>query len=211
MPHSKNNILNTLRNASTESFAKTIQNQKEAHQQSFFPDINKPLIEQFQLEFEAVNGQFHYCQNIPDLISQMALLQKKTNTPFFCTAPEIQQLLSPNVALTNNPAEFQTMKAAVTTCNYLVARTGSIVATSKKPLARQLLVYPPIHLVIAYPHQVVPEISDAINAIIEKNPNTPPSLITTITGPSRTADIEKTLILGAHGPKQLHVFFVNQQ
>lgn len=35
-----------------------------------------------------------------------------------------------------------------------------------------------------------------------------PSMVTLITGPSRTADIEKTLVMGAHGPKELYVFLL---
>ena len=45
--------------------------------------------------------------------------------------------------------------------------------------------------------------------IREKYKTRLPSQITLITGPSRTADIEKTLVLGAHGPKELHVFILN--
>ncbi len=36
-----------------------------------------------------------------------------------------------------------------------------------------------------------------------------PSMITNVTGPSRTADIEKTLVLGAHGPRELFVFLLD--
>jgi L-lactate dehydrogenase complex protein LldG len=49
---------------------------------------------------------------------------------------------------------------------------------------------------------------DALVAMQEKYGNSLPSTISTITGPSRTADIEKTLVLGAHGPKEFIVFLV---
>jgi L-lactate dehydrogenase complex protein LldG len=38
-----------------------------------------------------------------------------------------------------------------------------------------------------------------------------PSMMTLITGPSRTADIEKTLVMGAHGPRELYVFLLEDQ
>jgi L-lactate dehydrogenase complex protein LldG len=41
-----------------------------------------------------------------------------------------------------------------------------------------------------------------------KYPTLLPSMINMITGPSRTADIEKTLVLGAHGPKELMLFLI---
>ena len=42
----------------------------------------------------------------------------------------------------------------------------------------------------------------------KKYPDNYPSMISLITGPSRTADIEKTLVMGAHGPKELYVFLI---
>ncbi len=71
---------------------------------------------------------------------------------------------------------------------------------------RQMFVYPPVHIVLARKNQLVDYLEKAYSGIIEKYKDKLPSQITIITGPSRTADIEKTLILGAHGPKELHIF-----
>jgi L-lactate dehydrogenase complex protein LldG len=49
-----------------------------------------------------------------------------------------------------------------------------------------------------------------LQAIKEKYQEQPPSLISFATGPSRTADIEKTLVTGVHGPKEVYVFLVDQ-
>ena len=65
------------------------------------------------------------------------------------------------------------------------------------------------HLVVAYASQLVPEIKDALIGMREKYNGKLPSMITQITGASRTADIEKTLVLGMHGPKEIYVFFVD--
>jgi len=48
-----------------------------------------------------------------------------------------------------------------------------------------------------------------LTAIKEKYSDGFPSQVTIITGPSRTADIEKTLVMGAHGPKELYVFMID--
>lgn len=66
-------------------------------------------------------------------------------------------------------------------------------------------VYPPQHIVIARKDQLVDYLHTAYDKIREKFPDQLPSQITLITGPSRTADIEKTLVMGAHGPRELHV------
>ena len=88
----------------------------------------------------------------------------------------------------------------------MVARTGSVLVSSASQSGRQLNVFPPIHIVLAHVSQLVNYLDEALVAIQQKYGNHLPSIISTITGPSRTADIEKTLVLGAHGPKEFVVF-----
>jgi L-lactate dehydrogenase complex protein LldG len=66
-----------------------------------------------------------------------------------------------------------------------------------------------VHIVLAYTSQLVLDLKDGFKLLKKKYGNNIPSLISTITGPSRTADIEKTLVLGAHGPKELFVFLLD--
>jgi L-lactate dehydrogenase complex protein LldG len=56
---------------------------------------------------------------------------------------------------------------------------------------------------------LVPETKDALISMREKYDGKLPSMITQISGASRTADIEKTLVMGMHGPKEIYVFFVD--
>ena len=74
---------------------------------------------------------------------------------------------------------------------------------------RRMYVFPENHIIIAKASQVVTEIKDALSGIKKRYPEKLPSQISLITGPSRTADIEKTLVLGAHGPKKLFVIFID--
>jgi L-lactate dehydrogenase complex protein LldG len=69
-------------------------------------------------------------------------------------------------------------------------------------------VYAPIHICIATTSQLVYDVKDALQLLKDKYSNKLPSLITFATGPSRTADIEKTLVVGVHGPKEVYVFLV---
>ena len=100
--------------------------------------------------------------------------------------------------------------AAITTCEWLVARTGSIVLSAGQQSGRTVSVYAPIHICIAYTSQLVYDIKDGLQQAKEKYGANLPSLITFATGPSRTADIEKTLVVGVHGPKEVYVFLVDQ-
>ncbi|MBM3403930.1 MAG: hypothetical protein FJY10_03470, partial [Bacteroidetes bacterium] len=74
---------------------------------------------------------------------------------------------------------------------------------------RRIFVYPPTHIVVAYASQLVPDIRQALQKIKKKYRSEMPSMISLISGPSRTADIEKTLVMGAHGPKELYVFLID--
>ena len=71
---------------------------------------------------------------------------------------------------------------------------------------RTTSVYAPVHICIAFTNQLVYDLKDALQMLKDKYSEKPPSLITFATGPSRTADIEKTLVVGVHGPKEVYLF-----
>lgn len=106
--------------------------------------------------------------------------------------------------------ELKDCDAAVTTCELLVARTGSIVMSAAQDSGRTVSVYAPVHICVAYTDQLVYDIRDGLIALKEKYQGQLPSLITFATGPSRTADIEKTLVVGVHGPKEVYLFLVDR-
>lgn len=93
----------------------------------------------------------------------------------------------------------------ITGCDVLVAQTGSLVVTSASSGGRALSVLPPHHVVLARRDQVVPDLPAAFRWLQERYGAKYPSMISFVTGPSRTGDIERILVLGAHGPKKLTV------
>ena len=72
-------------------------------------------------------------------------------------------------------------------------------------------VYAPVHVCFAYSSQLVYDLKDGLNILKNKYRQYLPSLITFATGPSRTADIEKTLVVGVHGPKEVYCFVIDDQ
>ena len=104
--------------------------------------------------------------------------------------------------------EFLNADVGITYCEALVARNGSVLVSNGTAAGRRLSIYPHIHIVIAYTSQLVLDLKDGFKLLKEKYPESMPSMVSNITGPSRTADIEKTLVLGAHGPKELYVFLL---
>lgn len=98
--------------------------------------------------------------------------------------------------------------AGLTTCEAAVAQTGSILVSSANNGGRALSILPHTHLVLVRLDQVVGDLSDAFGLIRERHGDRLPSMLSFITGPSRTGDIERILVLGAHGPKELVVILV---
>jgi L-lactate dehydrogenase complex protein LldG len=67
-----------------------------------------------------------------------------------------------------------------------------------------------VHICIAWTDQLVYDIKDGLQLIKEKYGNSLPSVISLATGPSRTADIEKTLVVGVHGPREVYLFLIER-
>lgn len=102
--------------------------------------------------------------------------------------------------------ELAQCDGGISECDALVAQTGTVVVTSRSAGGRALSVLPPHHVVIARREQLVPDLPAAFALLKTKYGNGYPSMISFVTGPSRTGDIERILVLGAHGPKRLTIF-----
>jgi L-lactate dehydrogenase complex protein LldG len=131
-------------------------------------------------------------------------------------SPFLQEVFSKNADLLNLLQEDLSMdsdilaeyEVGVTTADFLVARTGSILLSSISGGGRRLSVLPPVHVVIAREEQIVNSLEEALQSYTHSGESW--SYATIITGPSRTSDIEKQLVLGAHGPKRLVVVLIRR-
>lgn len=165
----------------------------------------------FAYAFTKVGGKFLYCENEVELIGTLkALISDNGWQSVFSADAEIQySLTQAGIPFLSDDESFADMEAAVTGCEALIARTGSIMVSSKSESGRRVNAFAPVHIVIAWSQQLVNDMNDAL-ALIRSKYNKLPSFISMITGPSRTADIEKTLVMGAHGPVELYVIFVDE-
>ncbi len=107
-----------------------------------------------------------------------------------------------------DPATLERCSVGVTACDALVAQTGSILLTARSAGGRALSVLPPHHVVVAEIDQLVPDLPAAFDLLSSRYGDRYPSFTTLITGPSRTGDIERILVLGAHGPRNLTVILI---
>lgn len=171
------------------------------------------LVEVFGQNFQRIGGEFFYCETLGELRAQLTTwlaARLPTDGRFYVWEPALQQLLAAaGVAFEATEAEFIDQAAAgLTSCEALVARTGSVLLGAATASGRRLSIYPEQHLVLARPSQAVAEIAEALGAVSTRTGSQLPSMLSLTTGPSRTADIEKTLVLGAHGPRRLTLFLL---
>jgi len=101
--------------------------------------------------------------------------------------------------------ELETCDVGISECDAFVAQTGSVLVTNRSAGGRALSVLPPHHVVLARREQLVADLPAAFELLQQKYAANYPSMISFITGPSRTGDIERILVLGAHGPKKLTI------
>ena len=178
---------------------------------SVYQDFEEDTVVQFALNLNETGGTFIYCENEKAVVENMQILieQQKWTKLFAIDESLITLLKDGDFKLSNKPEEFNNLKVGITRCDYLIARFGSVMVSSALSSGRRMFVYPETHVVIAKASQVVNELKDALNGIKKKYAGNFPSQITVISGPSRTADIEKTLVMGAHGPKALFVLMID--
>lgn len=178
-----------------------------------FTQTEEILEIKFAEEFSKINGQFLFCESKGQCIEDLQqLIAERKWTNIYCWEKALLDWLNSGVIkLETNDTEFEEANVGITTCDALVARTGSIIITNASEAGRRLSIYPHIHIVIAFTSQLVNDIGDALTIVQERYPNKMPSMISTTTGPSRTADIEKTLVLGAHGPREIFVILIDDQ
>ena len=101
--------------------------------------------------------------------------------------------------------ELERCDAGISECDALIAQTGSVLVTSRSAGGRALSVLPPHHVVLARREQLLPDLPAAFALLEQRYAASWPSFISFITGPSRTGDIERILVLGAHGPRKLTI------
>ena len=212
MHNSKDFILNKIRKAKQSGAHQglafqLLSSEKEAE---IFVQPTGDLSLNFAKELENINGTCYLVKNNSEMLETLRLIvseQKISN--ILCLEETIISTLTGFENMIHDSMEqVNTSTASITNCEFLISRTGSVMVSNMNESGRKPHVYPDNHIVLAKSNQVVPDINQAIDALCNKYKENFPSWVSLITGPSRTADIEKTLILGAHGPKKLFVIIV---
>jgi len=205
---SKEKLLKKIRKALLEKRENPYPNLEDL---PLYPQNDEILEILFAEQFTAVSGQFVFCEDEVQFIENLLeLAEARDWHKIYCWEPALQEILTRfEYPFFETDKDFEQAEVGFTLCETLVARNGSIMLSNAGMAGRRLSIYPPVHIVLAYTSQLVLDLKDGFKFIKNKYGTNLPSIITTVTGPSRTADIEKTLVLGAHGPRELFVFLLD--
>jgi L-lactate dehydrogenase complex protein LldG len=176
------------------------------------PQDLREQIQLFEQNARSLKAEFHLCANAGEAAERARSYGwKKIATHDGELTDAVADKLGLPVMKTNRGyavAELEKCDAGLTECEALVAETGSVLVSSSSAGGRALSVLPPHHVVLARQHQMTANLSAALQRVRNKYQDNWPSFLSFITGPSRTGDIERILVLGAHGPKRLTILLL---
>jgi len=184
------------------------------------PDMVSPIYELdsekdqtvvFAESFTARKGVFFYSESSQEFLTQIqGFIKERGFKNIHIWEKELaEDLRNVDFKFSTSDRNFLEVDCGITLCECLITRTGSMVMTSKQLAGRRLSIFPPVHIVVATTFQLLPDVKDGLAFVQKKYGDKFPSMISLVTGASRTADIEKTLVLGAHGPKELVLFLID--
>src|SRR6478735_5544557 len=188
-----------------------------AEHRSVMPPVGTTAEEQFALfaknasdlkaTFKLVKDEAELSAELQALSAAEKWLRAATHTGSLAQA-QTKALGLPTIVTNDgyDKHELEKCDAGISECDALIAQTGTVLVTSRSSGGRALSCLPPHHVVIARREQMVADLPAAMALVKQRYGANYPSMISFITGPSRTGDIERILVLGAHGPKKLTIF-----
>jgi len=200
-----------------------VQTVSEAEAAKHIPEWLPPVgdtfdqrVELFRANALELKAEFQLLNDPREMEAQICQLQAKETwkkvashsgelTDRVCAALSLPRILSDRAY---DVRELESCDAGISECEALIAQTGSVLVSSRSSGGRALSVLPPHHIVLARREQLLADLPAAFAHLKRKYESNYPSLISVITGPSRTGDIERILVLGAHGPRKLTIFCV---
>ena len=172
------------------------------------------LASQFRSELSALQGETIFVESAATLPTTLAALLSERG----CGRAAVQNSTRVSAALAQvlgdrffqaagaTPEHIETADCGIIEAQALLADTGSVIAVFRNRGERLLPYLPPACIVIADALLLRPHMDDeALHALYSAARDGSKGEGVIITGPSRSADIEKVLVLGAHGPKALTV------
>jgi L-lactate dehydrogenase complex protein LldG len=209
----RENILNAVR--------KALESTGDAKSACTLPELSRPrlegtqetLIGRFIEEVEAVSGRVHRLANIDSAARQLETLIRAGKTESLAVSRDpIARAISSRVLgrhVVVDPEDNQDAIAeadmGLTGVRLAIAEHGTLMLAPEDDHGRLAALLPPHHVAVLAVSQLVGTLAEAIEHLAS---DSQPATITFVSGPSRTADIEQTLVIGIHGPALLDILLI---
>lgn len=204
-------LMNTARQTILNHIRHSLKNQKPTHikyrdAETIQPTLGSDLSSFFITKLEKVAGTLETIPNIKDIpFAILGFLDKHQLSQKLVIDTRLKKLPWPNKLQLSYRAAQSDDTVSVSQAFAGIAETGSLVLLSSPASPTTLNFLPENHIIILHQNDLLSHIEDVWTRLRTQSQ---PRTVNIITGPSRTADIEQTIQLGAHGPKRLHVIFV---
>jgi len=155
---------------------------------------------------KVVSGESEASAAIQEIISYLkpqTLAVSDSNT-----VSSVVDQINTNVTVLKNASKSDLFDCdiGITCAQWAIAETGTLVLESETESNRLISLIPPVHICMLKAEKIRQTMGEVLECVRQSlNPT-----VTFITGPSRTSDIELTLAIGVHGPKELHVIIIDK-
>lgn len=174
-------------------------------------------VQLFKTNLEAVNGhcivvrtELEIIHALTRIIAKLKQTRLNPRRIALSDAPGLDRLVRliaveiDDVAVAPSAADVFSFDVGVTTAQAAIAETGTLVLDSSSERHRLVSLVPPVHIAIVHVSKIYATLGETL-AVLHNDKNEISPIVTLVTGPSRTADIELTLAIGVHGPQELYV------
>ena len=177
---------------------------------SVYHDARNGLDIEFAENFIRNGGKFVYCEGIQEAVDSIRFFTQQENwDKIYCVEDTLKRILThAGLPFTDNPNELIVQKVGITTCDFLIAQTGSIMFSSQSASGRRIFNVLDTQIVVGTVAQIQPDLKSAFKLIKEKFPIKIPSMFSIINGLSRIEDIDGQMQQGL-GAKQLFLFLID--
>ncbi|HEV8366386.1 MAG TPA: lactate utilization protein [Pyrinomonadaceae bacterium] len=179
------------------------------------------LVELFKEQLESVDGhcvvvesELELVRVLTDIISQLQRTNLRARKIAISDSPEVERLVKKigidvdEIAVAPSATDVFGYDVGISRAQAAIAETGTLLLDSSRERHRLVSLVPPVHIAIIDASEIVATLGEALARLREEEQLSP--IVTLVTGPSRTADIELTLAIGVHGPQELYVIVRNR-
>lgn len=208
---SRDSILGRIKQSLQQKVELPFNEEYESPYKSPFGE-NGNVTSRFSCEFTSHKGTILMSKGKEELLGQLqALVVAKNWQKIACKNNNLKKILQSASFPIGDETDGDKVEVGITDCEYLVARTGSVLFSSAQNSGRIFPIHVPVLLVIAKKSQLVNDIGNALNGIRKKYGKQLPSAMFFVSGPSSTGDIERIIVNGVHGPMDMYVFMIDQE